>query len=354
LEINKLAEELCSDINARKEDIVEAAIVGNTAMHHLLLGLTVSQLAYSPYLPAASLPMHIKCRDIGLHFAPGAYTFFLPNVAGYIGSDHVAMLLSILKISNKDTILALDIGTNTEVSLINHGEISSVSCASGPAFEGGHIIFGMRAAEGAIEQIRIVNDKVQYQTIGEVPPIGICGTAVLDVIAQLYLVDVLDKGGRMYDKHPRVRLQGKQKEFVIVSESERQGKPAITITQRDVREIQLAKAAIHAGIQVLLEAAGITEKALDLVIIAGAFGTYININSAIEIGMLPALAAERFLQVGNAAGTGARMALISVSQREKALSLVNQIHYIELATVPDFQKIFVQSNYLGYYKQNYR
>ena len=153
----------------------------------------------------------------------------------------------------------------------------------------------------------------------------------------------------MHDVHPRVRSINKQKEFVIVNEKERSGKPAITITQRDIREIQLAKAAIHTGIQVLLEKAGITENKLDRVIIAGAFGTYIDINSAIMIGMLPSIPINKFSQVGNAAGTGARLALISSTQRKKALSLANMVQYIELATVPDFQKVFVQSNYLGYY-----
>jgi uncharacterized 2Fe-2S/4Fe-4S cluster protein (DUF4445 family) len=310
----------------------------------------VSQLALAPYLPAVSSPLDIKCRDMNLRFAPGAYVHLLPNIAGFVGSDHVAMLLATLGKYSDSTILALDIGTNTEVSLINRGDIFSVSCASGPAFEGGHIKHGMRAADGAIERLIIINSDIQYQTIGGLPPIGICGSAVLDAAAQLYTIGVLDKSGRMNDKHQRVHYQGNQKEFVLVSEAERDGKPSITVTQHDIREIQLAKAAIRTGIQVLIEKAGISENMIDRVIIAGAFGNYIDINSAVTMGMLPSLPLNKFTQVGNAAGTGARLALISSRQRDRTLSITNMVQYIELATVPNFHKIFVQSSYLGYYQ----
>jgi uncharacterized 2Fe-2S/4Fe-4S cluster protein (DUF4445 family) len=285
-----------------------------------------------------------------LHLAAGAYVHLLPNIAGFVGADHVAMLLSTIGNQDNGVILALDIGTNTEVSLINGGEIFSVSCASGPAFEGGHIKHGMRAAEGAIERLKITDKNVQYQTIGGMPPIGICGSAILDALAQLYAIGVLDKGGRMHNNHPRVRSKHEEYEFVLVNKEESGGQFAITITQRDIRELQLAKAAIGTGIQVLLEATGNSEKEIDKVIIAGAFGTYIDIASAVAIGMLPSLPLDRFSQVGNAAGMGAKLALVSTSKRADAKRIAAQVHYIELANAPNFQRIFIQASYIGPYQ----
>jgi len=254
--LNQLIIDLCEATDAQAEEIVEAVIVGNTAMHHLLLRLPVKQLAYSPFVLVVRGAVDIKARDIDLHIAPGAYVHLLPNIAGFVGADHVAMLTAIEATQAKGVAIALDIGTNTEVSLLDNGKITSVSCASGPAFEGGHIKNGMRAASGAIERVRVTNDHVQYQTIDDMPPIGLCGSGILDAMAQLYLAGVLDKGGRMTRNHPKVRLHKKQREFVLVSEEEQNVHPAITITQQDVRELQLAKGAIRTGIQALLEETG--------------------------------------------------------------------------------------------------
>jgi len=345
--LNQLALDLCREVGANVEEIVEAVVVGNTAMHHLFLGLPVRQLAYSPFVPAISGALDIKARDLGLHVALGAYVHVLPNIAGFVGADHVAMLLATEVWRAEGLIVALDIGTNTEVSLVNNGEITVVSCASGPAFEGGHIKDGMRAARGAIERLRIVNDSIQYQTIDDAPPIGICGSGVLDAVAQLYLAGIIDKGGRMKDGRPRLRTRKKQREFVLVSEEEREGHPAIVITQQDVRELQLAKAAIRTGIQVLLETSGCSEQEVSQVTIAGAFGTYIGVSSAITIGMLPSLPLDRFRQVGNAAGMGARLALISRSKRAEAHTIASRVHYIELASSPNFMQTFIQASYLG-------
>jgi len=351
--LNGLAVDLCAEIGANTEEIVEAVVVGNTAMHHLFLRLPVSQLAYSPFVPAVSQALDIKARDLGLDIASGAYGHVLPNIAGFVGADHVAMLLATEVWQAKGLILALDIGTNTEVSLVNNGEIATVSCASGPAFEGGHIKDGMRAASGAIERLQIADDSIQYQTIDNLPPVGICGSGILDTMAQLYLVGIIDKGGRMKDNHPRLRTEKKQRQFVLVSEEERDGNPAIVITQQDIRELQLAKAAIRTGIQVLLETNGCSEEEVEQVIIAGAFGSYIDVSSAITIGMLPSLPLGRFRQVGNAAGMGAKLALISDSKRSQARNIASQVHYLELATNPNFMQTFVQASYLGRYRMTH-
>ncbi len=348
--INELIADLFAEISANAGEIVEAVVVGNTAMHHLFLGLPVRQLALSPFVPAVSRALEVKAGDLGLRTAPGAYVYLLPNIAGFVGADHVAMLLSTEVYQAEGPVIALDIGTNTEVSLVKDGGITAVSCASGPAFEGGHIKDGMRAATGAIERFRITEDSIQYQTIDQALPIGICGSGILDALSQLYLAGILDEGGRIMGNHPRVRTYKGQREFMLVREEERGGQPAITITQRDVRELQLAKAAIRAGIQVLLEANGCSEDEIQQVIIAGAFGTYIDVASAVAIGMLPSLPLNRFRQVGNAAGMGAKLALISLGKRAEAQAVAARVKYIELASAPNFEQTFIQASYLGRYR----
>jgi uncharacterized 2Fe-2S/4Fe-4S cluster protein (DUF4445 family) len=347
--INALSKGLCREaIDTRPDDIKEIVVVGNTAMHHLLLRLPVEHLAKTPHVPAVSRAMDIKARSLGLSLAPGAYVHLLPNIAGFVGGDHVAVLLAVKGgEAAAGSLLAIDIGTNTEISLAIRGEISSVSCASGPAFEGAHISCGMRAAPGAIEHVRMTGQDIQYHTIGGSKPAGICGSGIFDTLAQLFLNGIIDQGGRIREGHPRVRDNEKGREFVIVSEEERGDGPAITITQEDVRELQLAKAAIRSGIRILLQARGIADGDIDQVVVAGAFGTYLDISSAIAIGMLPAIPLNRFHQVGNAAGAGAKVALISGQARKTAQQLVHNIHYIELAGAPDFHSLFMHALSLG-------
>ena len=348
--VNQLARDLGAEVGVKAQDIVEAVVVGNTAMHHLLLGLPVEQLALSPYVPAVKGALDIKARDIGLKVSPGGYVHLLPNIAGFVGADHVAMLLATKISQKKGVVLALDIGTNTEVCLSCDSNMTSVSCASGPAFEGAHIKHGMRAADGAIEHMQIVGDRVNYQTIGGTPPVGICGSGIIDAMAELYLNRVLGDNGRMAADHQRVRTRQGELEFVLVSEEENSGGFAITITQKDIRELQLAKGAIRTGIQVLLDANSRSEEEIKEVIIAGAFGSYIDVASAVTIGMLPSLPLNRFKQVGNAAGTGAKMALISKDARREAQDIADRVKYIELAATSQFALTFAQANYLGKYR----
>jgi len=345
--LNDLASTMCAEVGAKPSEIVEAVVVGNTAMHHLFLRLPVEQLANAPYVPAVASELDVKARDLGLDLAPGAYVHLLPNIAGYVGGDHVAMLLATGMYEVGGVVLALDIGTNTEVCLANQGRLTSLSCASGPAFEGAQIKYGMRAAQGAIERLRLVDGRIEYQTIGGVPPVGLCGSGILDALAQLYEAGVVNARGKLLD-HPRVRGDGAEREFVLVADNGlEEGRPAITFTQKDVRELQLAKGAMRTGIQVLLEVNGLAAEAVDQVLIAGAFGSYIDIESAMSIGMLPPLPAARFRQVGNAAGMGAKLALVSMTKRAEAASLARRVEYVELATTPSFMKTFVQSMYLG-------
>jgi uncharacterized 2Fe-2S/4Fe-4S cluster protein (DUF4445 family) len=340
--LNQLVGDLCTEANTSPDQIADAVVVGNTAMHHLFLKLPVKQLGLSPYVPAIQAAVDIKARDLDLRMAPGASVHLLPNIAGYVGADHVAMLLAVRMAEAEGVTLAIDIGTNTEICISHNGKMSSVSCASGPAFEGAHIQFGMRATPGAIEHARLENGRLEIQTISGEAPIGICGSGLLDVVAQLRIHNMLDRSGKM-GPHPLVRCRGSQPEFVL---TERPGLEDITVSQKDIRELQLAKAAIRVGIQALLEAEGLAESDIQQVFIAGAFGTFIDVQSAITIGMLPRLPLERFRQVGNAAGTGARLALMSRLERAKAWEISRNVGYIELANLAGFQRKFATSTYL--------
>jgi uncharacterized 2Fe-2S/4Fe-4S cluster protein (DUF4445 family) len=342
--LNTTLASLCSEIDADPSHIIDAVVVGNTAIHHLFLQLPVHQLGLSPYVPAVCSAVDIKARDIGLHITPGGYVHLMPNIAGYVGADHVAMLLATAIEDKEGITLALDIGTNTEICLNCRGRMKSVSCASGPAFEGAHIQFGMRAATGAIEHVHFSGERLEIQTIGGVEPVGICGSGLLDVIAQLLRNNVIDHTGRM-NHHPRVRNRDGRKEFVLL---ERPGNEDITVSQKDVRELQVAKAAIRLGIQALLEDSGAVEKDIDRVVIAGAFGTFIDVESAVTIGMLPPLPFEKFAQVGNAAGTGARLALISGNRRQAAGRIASKDGYIELACIPDFNRKFAAASSMSW------
>jgi len=348
--LNELASDLCSKAGVNTDAIVETVVVGNTAMHHLLLGLPVRQLALAPFTAAASLALDIKAHELGINIAPGAYIHFPPIIGGFVGSDHVAMLLSIDSRQVDGLVIALDIGTNTEISLINREEITTTSCASGPAFEGGHIKHGMRAAKGAIERLQITKDTIHYQTIDGAPPVGICGSGALDALAQLYLAGLIDSGGRFRRKHPRVRMKDNQAEFLLVDQEEQDSRSVIVITQKDIRELQLANAAIRTGIHLLLETNGFTEEQIRQVVIAGAFGSYIDLASAVTVGLLPPLPLNRFRQVGNSAGTGAKMALVSLTRRKEAQAITSRTRYIELANNPDFKQTFIETSHIGRYR----
>lgn len=341
--LNGSVASLCAEIGADPAHIVDAVLVANTAVHHLFLRLPVRQLGLVPYVPGIGGAEDFKAREIGLKTAPGAWVHMLPNIAGYVGADHVAMLLATGVSGREGVTLAIDIGTNTEICLNCSGRMKSVSCASGPAFEGAQIRFGMRAAAGAIEHVRLDGERPEIQTIGGGSPVGICGSGLLDAVAQMLQGGVIDATGRMLD-HPLVRRRDGVREFIL---AERPGQEDITLSQKDIRALQAAKTAIRLGIQALVEDAGIKDEDIDRVIIAGAFGTFIDVESAIAIGMLPELPLGRFEQVGNAAGTGARLALVSREKRREALAIAELDGYLELARIPDFNEKFAAATPMG-------
>ncbi len=337
-----LLEEIGPTAGIRREQIVDAVVVGNTAMHHLFAGLPVSQLGHSPYVPSVSEALNLRAGDLGLALGRGAYVHLPPNIAGYVGADHVAMVLATNTWRAERTTLALDIGTNTEISLKHQDRLLCCSCASGPAFEGAHIRDGMRAAPGAIERVQISDQdrRIRVQTIGDQPPVGICGSGILEAISEMFRSGVLDQRGALVGTHPLVRRRDGLNEFVLAETGDSGHGKEVLVTRRDVNEIQLAKGAIRAGIEILLAEAGIPAEAIEDFIIAGAFGTYISVPSAIRVGMFPSLPLSRFRQVGNAAGAGARQMLVSTRQREFAEEIADQLEYIELSSHPNFTNEF--------------
>ena len=341
--LNEMLAELCAGAGARREQVVDAVVVGNTAMHHLFAGLSVRQLGQAPYVAAVTEPLNLPVGQIGLAMAPGATVHLPPNIAGYVGADHVAMLLATQAWQAKDVTVALDIGTNTEISLAVGGRLLSCSCASGPAFEGAHIQAGMRAAPGAIERVHRVEGEFRISTIENKPPVGICGSGILDAVAEMLAGGVIDRRGILQRGVEGVRNGERGGEFLLVPAKAGEAGHEILVNRRDVNEIQLAKAAIRAGVEILLLEAGLADADIQQFIVAGAFGTYLYLPSAVRIGMFPDLPHERFHQVGNAAGMGARQMLISIHKRQEALEILKKMEYIELTTHPAFSDTFVQA-----------
>ena len=340
--LNQMLADLLPQAGLQADQVVDAVVVGNTAMHHLFAGLPVAQLGHAPYVPAASQALDLRASDLGLDLNRGAYVYLPPNIAGYVGADHVSMVLATETHQAERTTLALDIGTNTEITLNHNGRLLCCSCASGPAFEGAHIRDGMRAAPGAIERVQINGEKntIRIQTIADQPPVGICGSGILDAIAEMLASGVLDRRGALVGSHPLVRRKDGLNEFVLAEAKHSGHGRDVLVSRRDVNEIQLAKGAIRAGIEILLAEAGIPAAEIQDFIVAGAFGTYISIPSAIRVGMFPALPLKRFRQVGNAAGEGARQMLVSIHHRQLAELIAHRLEYIELSTHPDFTNEF--------------
>jgi uncharacterized 2Fe-2S/4Fe-4S cluster protein (DUF4445 family) len=332
--INALAHDLCQATGTKVTDIADIAVCGNTAMHHLLLGLPVAQLGRAPFVAAVRAGMNVKARDLGLGACPGANVHVIPNVMGFVGGDHVAALLATEdRWAAPGASLLMDIGTNTEISLVNNGEIWTASCPSGPALEGGHISCGMRAADGAIEGVALAAGRLILNVIGAEEPVGICGSGVVDALATLRHAGVVDARGRIAADHPLVETVAGMRTAKIA--------PGVGFSQDDVRSVQLAKAAIRAGTDVLLRLAGLRETDIDRLIIAGAFGSYIKVASGITIGLFPDLPVARFAQVGNAAGLGVQRVLASTRERDRARDLAIRCQYVELSSAPDFHKTFV-------------
>jgi uncharacterized 2Fe-2S/4Fe-4S cluster protein (DUF4445 family) len=337
----------------KTEDILEIAFCSNTAMHHILLQLDPEPLGAIPFTPTIHGSINIKCRDLGLNVHPAANAFFLPSIAGYVGGDTIGVLLAEMPQSSEKTQLIIDIGTNGELVLGNKDTLLCSSCATGPAFEGAQIEFGMRAAPGAIERVKIdpVTTDVDYKVIGrnawrgyskpeEMKTRGICGSGILDVVGELFLAGIISKGGAFSQKAQesdrfRANPETGIKEFVLAWAPETSIGSDIVITQKDIRQIQMAKASIYTGCKLMMRHMGMTH--LDCIKIAGAFGTHIDKRLARVIGLFPDCSLEIVSSVGNAAGDGCRAALLNRDKRKEADRLCRQVGYLELTLEENFQ-----------------
>lgn len=314
-------------------NLYEMTVVANTAMHHLALGVLPRGLAGAPFAPAVDRPLDLRAGELGLAMNPEGTVHFISPIAGFVGSDALAVAAATRLASRRAPCMAVDIGTNTEISVAAGGTIVTTSCASGPAFEGYQITCGMKAVEGAIERASISarGEVIAIATIGGSEPRGICGSGVVDILAGLVRAGVVDRSGRMRP-HPRVRTGRLGLEYLVVSG----GEGDVVFTQQDVRALQLAKAAIAAGWTLLLRRVGLEPTDLHQVFVAGAFGNYLDVHHSLAIGLLPVLPAGRITFVGNAAGVGAQMALIDVRERRRIAKLRSRIEFLELATHKDF------------------
>ncbi len=362
--LNELCGRAAAQAGIKRRDIVDMTAVGNTCMHHLFMALDTRYIGMAPFPPARHRSVDIKARDLGLKIAPGAYVHILPIEAGFVGADNVGVLLAERPYDQDAMELVIDIGTNGELILGNRHKLISSSCATGPAFEGAEMKFGCRAAPGAIERIEIDKQtkEVRFKVIGredwnteaeDLGANGICGSAIIDVVPQLFLAGVIDRTGRFNKdfKHPRFHLDEGGGEYVIAWAKETSIGKDIVVCQADVRAIQLAKGAMYAGAKLMMRHLGLEK--LDKVILAGAFGSYIDKVSAALLGLFPSCDLENVYSVGNAAGDGARVALLNVDKRKEADWIARQVEYVELTVEPDFDKVFGQAMWLPHMKDEF-
>ncbi|MBS4025243.1 MAG: DUF4445 domain-containing protein [Clostridia bacterium] len=353
--LNTLTEKMCEEAKITPGAITEMVLVFNTAMHHIALNIDPKFIGRSPFTPAIKQSMNIKARDLGVRLAPGANIHILPIEAGFVGPDNVSVLIAEEPYKQDEMMLIIDIGTNGEIDLGNKNKLLSTSCATGPALEGAQIKFGMRAAPGAIERVRIDPEtlEVKYQVIGKEEWLGegdnsgvkgLCGSGIVDVIAEMFKADIIEPSGRFNKKltHPRIRKGETGKpEFVVAWAPETSIGKDVTIVIDDVRAVQLAKSALYVGAKYLMQKLGIEK--VDSVTLAGAFGSYIDKESAMVIGMFPDCDLEKVVAVGNAAGDGARLALLDKDKRIEADKVAKEVEFVETATEPDFQNRFAQA-----------
>ena len=347
--VNQLLERSCAMAQITPSQVYEVVVVGNTAMHHFFLGIESRYLALSPYVPALKGAINLHAKDVGIISHPHANVHVLPLIAGYVGADAVADVLASGIWKSDELSFLLDIGTNTELFVGTRNHIVSCSCASGPAFEGAHIRHGMKAVHGAIERVRIEPStlNVEYDTVGSEKPVGICGSGILDAVAELLKHHVIDMKGRFQklESNRLIEISG-ERAFILARNDETSTGDPIMVTQKDIGEVQLAKAAIHAGCSVLLNRVGVKATDLRRLYIAGSFGNYVNPTSAKLLGLIPEVPTEIIEFVGNTAIAGAKMCLISAEMREEAKAIGEEVRYIELGTDPSFSKDFAASMYL--------
>lgn len=339
--INALLAGVYAVAGVERDRVYEMVVAGNATMLHLLLAVDPHAIAVAPFVPAFRGPLDLPAAALGLDIHPEGRVQLLPSIGAYVGADIVAGIQATGLTREPELRLFVDVGTNGEIVLGSSERVLASAAPAGPAFEGGHITCGMRAADGAIEGVALDGDRVELQVIGDGAPRGICGSGLIDAAAQLRLAGLLDASGRLAARtdvpsHPlaeRLVEVGDGRAFVLEGD--------VVLTQQDVRELQFAKGAIATGIGALMDAMGARAEDLHQVLLAGSFGTYINPESARIIGLVPPVPVERIVAVGNAAGEGAKMALVSFRERKMAFDLLDRVEYVELSSRPGFNETFL-------------
>ena len=343
--VNRLIRELVEEVGVSHKDVYEVVLVGNTVMHHLFFGIQPSFIARSPYVQVISHSLRYRARELGVDVSKYGYVYSLPTIRAFVGADAVANLLATQMYRRDELVLTIDIGTNTEVLLGNSKVILVTSAPAGPAFEGVGITHGMRAIPGAIGSVVINGLDVRYECIGGVRPRGICGTGLIDLIAELYRNKIINSLGKfVVSEHPRIRREQGLHRFTIVPAEESGTGMEIYVTFKDIETILLAKAAIRSSWIVLSRRLGINPSEIDQVYVAGSFGAKLNADNAVEIGLLPSVSRDRITFIGESAVVGAKIALKSSKAREEVEEVVkSKVKYVELSADPEFHEVYVKS-----------
>ena len=358
--VNGYAKQACAEAGVELRHVHKVVIVGNTCMHHIFLGIDPTYVGLAPYAPVVRGAVVAPGSDMLLKTLPRARVCLLPIVAGFVGADTMAAVLATRIYDSAETRCLVDIGTNGEVVMGSRDGLMACSAPAGPALEGAQIRHGMRGAIGAIEKVEIGEDVV-CETIGGAPPIGICGSGLIDAVAKMLVAGVLDASGRLRTKAKAslvpalggrlIESEGKES-FVLAWAAEAGKDEDITLTQTDIRQLQLAKGAICSGVVTLQKVMGIADDEIEELMLCGGFGNYINIESAVRIRLLPELPLDKITYYGNAAALGAQMALLSETERARAEELARGMDHVSLASQPDFQDVFVEA--LKFQDQNAR
>jgi uncharacterized 2Fe-2S/4Fe-4S cluster protein (DUF4445 family) len=343
----ELATATCQAGGVRPDEVYEVALAGNATMVHLVLGIDPEPLGVAPFILAARLLPEVRAGDLGVPAHPQARAVVFPAFGAYVGGDITAGLLASGMDRDPRIRLFIDIGTNCEIVLGGRDWLLATAAPAGPAFEGASIRCGMRAADGAVEAMEITGDGgIKLTVIGDTEPAGLCGSGLVDAVAALAAAGIIDDSGRFTTDAPpelaaRLTMIGKERVFVLHWSAERDPATSVYLSQRDVRELQFAKAAIATGWRILLEEAGLAVEDVKQVLLAGSFGSYLNAKSAIRIGLVPDVGPRRIIAAGNVAGEGAKMALLSLRDRAAALSLLEEVTYVELSDRQDFNDRFI-------------
>ncbi len=346
--LDELTGEVCAEGGVARSEVYEIALAGNATMTHLVLGIDPEPLGVAPFVMASRSFEGLTAADLGVAVHPGARAYVFPALGAYVGGDIVAGALASGMDRDRRVRLFVDVGTNCEIVLAAGDRLLATAAPAGPAFEGGAVRCGMRAAPGAIEGVKISDDDVLLQVIGDVEPVGLCGSGLVDAVAALVAAGLVDASGRLVDADSpgvppglaaRLTKVGEERVFVL---ADAPGGTRVHLSQRDIRELQFAKAAIATGWRLLLAEQGLEESDVAQVLLAGSFGSYLSPSAAVRIGLVPNVSVLRIVSAGNVAGEGAKMALLSVRERAAAAALLEEVHYVELSDRPDFNDLFVE------------